>query len=105
MKETLAEIRARLQGGLLPFFGFCALVYFSYHTVQGEHGLIAHARVSDAIAKLEMEVEQTRAERERLEHRVALMAPESIDRDLLDERAREELGLNHRDDIVIYLND
>jgi cell division protein FtsB len=40
----------------------------------------------------------------RLERRVALLRPESLDRDMLEERARAVLNLARPEDRVILLN-
>jgi cell division protein FtsB len=42
-----------------------------------------------------------RAERDALDHRVGLLRPEHLDRDMLDERAREMLNLAGPNEIVI----
>ena len=42
-----------------------------------------------------------REQRERLEHRVQLMEPDSLDPDLLEERARLMLNYGYPNDIVI----
>ena len=39
--------------------------------------------------------------RERLERDVSLLRPESLDPDMLDERARAILNLAHKDDLVM----
>ena len=40
--------------------------------------------------------------RERLRRRVELLHPEHLDPDMLDERARETLGLMHPDEVVVF---
>ena len=55
---------------------------------------IAAARSSEA---------ELAAERATLERRVALLRPESLDRDMLEERARAVLNLAHPDERVIFL--
>ena len=39
-----------------------------------------------------------------MERHVALMRPESLDRDMIDERAREALNMADAKDIVIFLD-
>ena len=95
------EIRRRVRPALAPFLLACAIVYFGYHLVQGERGLIAWLRLSQQIEKVELEVAGALAERWRLEQRVELLRPRLIDRDMLDERARRVLGLAHADEIVV----
>lgn len=80
----------------------CLIAYFGYHAVQGDLGLLAYLKLSHQIDALEAEAAVVSAERQALEHRVALMSPEGVDPDLLDERARYDLGFAHPDDLVIF---
>lgn len=102
MKRSLDEISGRLRAGLIPFLGFCVLAYFSYHTVQGQHGLISQAKLSEVVSRLDLEVSAVRSKRIELSNKIALLSLQNVDRDMLDERARRILGLSHRDDIIIY---
>jgi cell division protein FtsB len=77
------------------------LGYFGWHAFKGPRGF-AHEEVLEAQAKkLASERDELRAERKRLDRRVALMRPESIDPDMLDELARAELGYVKAGDLVI----
>lgn len=82
----------------------CAVVYFGYHAIQGDHGLITYLRYGQYIETLQSEYDRTVRAREALEHRVSLLRPQSLDPDLLEERARDVLGFAHPDDRVIYLD-
>ena len=78
--------------------------YFAYHAVEGDYGLFALGKLQDRVASLEGELATARSERERMEGRVALMRPESLDKDMIDERAREALNMADAKDIVIFLD-
>lgn len=78
-----------------------AFAYLGYHTLQGEHGLYALLVQKHRREVVETELAKTRAEREKLEHRVSLLRPETLDRDLLDEQSRRYLGVVGKDEIVI----
>jgi cell division protein FtsB len=80
-----------------------AVAYFGYHAVQGGRGLMAYARSSQDVVRAEQVLKLTEAERERLERRVRLLHPEHLDPDMLDERAREALGVLHPDEAVMFL--
>ncbi len=77
--------------------------YFAYHAVEGDYGLFALGKLQDRVDGLEADLKKARAERRRLEGHVALMRPESLDRDMIDERAREALNMANAKDIVIFL--
>lgn len=92
----------RLRHALIPAVCLVIMVYFAYHGVQGRHGLISWLGLSHEIEGLEADLARVTATRERLESHVALLRPESLDPDLLDERARGILGLANRDELTIF---
>ncbi len=96
------DIRRGLRRAIAPCLGFCALLYFSYHTVQGDRGVIAYLRLNGQLERAEMALMESNAARDILARRVELLRPENLDRDMLDEQARQILGLAHPDDLVIY---
>jgi len=96
------EMLRGLRRAITPCLGFCALLYFSYHTVQGDRGIIAYLRLNAQLEKIEMALLKSNAERIILSGRVRLLRPEFLDRDMLDEQARYNLGLAHPDDLVIF---
>lgn len=79
------------------------IAYFGYHGVHGERGLRAHRNFNAEILALNTELAGLEAERKAIEARVDRFAPNSVDRDLLDEEARESLGWLHPNDRVIPL--
>ena len=95
------EVRRRLRHAAVPFFSACAVVYFGYHVVEGDRGLIAWLRVSQEIERAEGESALRGTELARLEKMVALLRPEALDSDMLDERSRMVLGLAHPDEIIV----
>ena len=83
---------------------FVALfAYFAYHALQGGNGLWALRDLDAEAARLSHEAAILHAERERLESRVALLRPDNLDPDLLDEEARRTLGFVRPDEVVILL--
>ena len=87
--------------GVAPALGVAVIGYFAYHLVHGDRGLVAWRDLSERIRETEAVARQVTAERQELERRVALLRPDSLDRDMLDERVREVLNLAHPDDLVI----
>jgi cell division protein FtsB len=74
-----------------PAIAGAAIAYFGYHLVLGPRGLLA---LEDARAKLGIRQEQlaqASAARERLQHRISLLEPGSVDPDLVEELARGQL--------------
>jgi cell division protein FtsB len=81
----------------LTLYTIAALVigYFGFNAYSGNHGLRAKQDLDQQIAQLTGELATLKAERASWERRVSLLKPESIDPDMLDERAR--LLLNYAD--------
>jgi cell division protein FtsB len=95
--------RTRPAFGVMIFFAvaFSLGAYFTFAAVQGNYGLFRRAEVQADAAKLraELEVLQTRVARmENMTHR---LSDEFLDLDLLDQQARDVLGLMRADEIVV----
>jgi cell division protein FtsB len=98
---VVEELKKRARYIAAPVLGVCLMGYFCYHLVQGERGLIAWLRLTNDIREAQQEAAAVHGEREALEHRVSHLRLESLDRDLLDERARATLNVARPDEIVI----
>ncbi len=90
---------------VLPALGVCGLVYLAYHGVQGERGLVAYTHLSARIAESRATLARLEETRQVLEQDVGLLLPSTLDRDMLDERARAMLGLARRDEVLILATD
>ena len=97
------ELRRQARAIVPPFLGVCMVGYFAYHAVQGERGLLAWFKLTAEIAEAQSRLAQVTAEHDALERRVDLLRPESLDPDMLEERARIVLNLVHPDERVILL--
>ena len=64
------------------------IAYFGINAFTGNHGLRAKQNLDQQIAQLNNELAALRAERAAWERRVSLLQSDSIDADMLDERAR-----------------
>jgi len=78
-------------------------VYFCYHAISGDRGLLAFIQANKQVDALQKEADTVRAERLQLEHRVSLLKPDSLDLDMLDEQARKLLGYAKKDETVYEL--
>ena len=86
--------RLRTVINTLALYTLAALVigYFGVNAFTGNHGLRARQDLDQQIAALSAELKVLRTERANWERRVSLLQPESIDADMLDERARALLN-------------
>ncbi|MGE4253109.1 MAG: septum formation initiator family protein [Parvibaculaceae bacterium] len=80
---------------LLGYFGWHG--YYGPRSFDHRDGLVAKA------AELDAKLTVVRGEREALERKVALMRPQSIDPDMLDELARSTLDYGKPADLVVKL--
>jgi cell division protein FtsB len=91
----------RVTAFLFPLLALGAGGYFGYHLQTGDHGLEARAVLQQRKEVLEGELAGLREVKQRLERDVALLRPDSLDPDMLDERARAILNLAHPDDLIM----
>lgn len=78
---------------ILNIFLFLLLAYFVFHSIYGNRGIIAYFSLNRQLEKAYSELNSLKAERVELEHRVKLLRPESLDKDMLDQEARRILGM------------
>jgi cell division protein FtsB len=78
----------------LALYSVAALVigYFGVNAYTGNHGLHAKQDLDQQIEQLDTELTALRTERSVWKRRVSLLKPESIEIDMLDERARALLN-------------
>ena len=77
--------------------------YFGVNAYTGNHGLKAQKDIDQQIGDLSAELKQLKAERSRWEHRVSLLKSESLDPDMVEERARVLLNYVHPRDVTLLL--
>lgn len=95
------EIRRRARQIAPQVLFACIAGYFAYHAVQGERGLLAYVQLQqqlDQAKAVDQELDRQRAE---LEQKVKLLRPDSLDPDMLEERAREVLNYTREDEVVV----
>lgn len=94
----------RLRRFLLPLVGLLVAAYFLYHVVESPQGLRTFMSNAEAIEDRQIVLNQLSATRDRMERNVAMLRPESLDPDLLDERVRSFLGYMRSDELTIFRN-
>ena len=101
--DLFGEIKRRARKVAGPVLGSLVVAYFVYGTVQGDRGLFAYFSMSQELTRAQTALSELRRTRLGLEQRVALLRPESLDLDLLEERARIVLDFVNPDDFVLVL--
>ena len=95
------EVSRKMRQIFGPLLGASVMAYFAYHGVQGDRGLIAWWNLSYEIQLADRDLMQITYQKELLDHRVSLLRPESLDRDMLEERSRIMLSVIHPHDFII----
>ena len=80
-----------------------AILYLGAHAVTGRQGLVAYVGLQAEEHVLEAQLATLEGERSQLEARAARLAPETLDLDYLEERARVLLAAGDHDDVVFSL--
>ncbi len=89
-------------GALFYFLGALMLgLYFTFAAVQGDYGLFKRIEVQSEGDALEVELAALREEVARMENLTTRLSDNFLDLDLLDEQARDVLGLIRADEVVI----
>jgi cell division protein FtsB len=85
-----------------PVLAACFLSYFGYHVVNGDLGIEAAKGFEQRRIERLAELEDVVKHRRDLEREVALMSDGSLEKDILDEKARYSLNVSRADEIVIF---
>jgi cell division protein FtsB len=96
------DLTGRLNHILGPLIALLVMLYFGYHIVQGERGLFSWMRLRQKITESEHHLAVIQSEKETLERQVYLLRPDSLDQDMLEERARKILNWGYPGEVVIY---
>ena len=75
--------------------------YFGVNAYTGERGLRARQDLNQQIATLTTAIDEAKAERAQWERRVGLLKSDSLDPDMLDERARALLDFADAHDLIL----
>lgn len=93
--------RSATRGLVLLMLLALYLGYFGLHAVSGTYGIRGKEGFDAEAAVLEAELAELRAETAAYERRAALLRPQSLNPDMIDERARRSLNVIGATDVVI----
>jgi cell division protein FtsB len=101
---THTRLKSFLTGLALYTIAAALIGYFGVNAYTGKYGLHAQAALDEEMVTLTSELARLKQERVALEHRVSLLRAQSLDPDMLDERARFQLEFAHPRDLVRVIN-
>src|ERR1700761_4049525 len=87
---------------LAPVIFATVFGYFGYHLVNGERGLLAMAQLQRETQIADQNLLEAETERKIWELRVSELRNQSLDPDMLDERARALLNYAGKDEIIVF---
>ncbi|MFP4273436.1 MAG: FtsB family cell division protein [Paracoccaceae bacterium] len=89
--------------GVILFFAVAVGLglYFTFAAVQGNYGLFRRAEIEVEAARLGERLAALQTEVARMENLTRRLSDDYLDLDLLDEQARDVLGLIRPDEIVV----
>lgn len=77
--------------------------YFVYHTIYGDRGLIALAKLSNDVQIKQQELDSLTKERIKLENKINVFNDKNMDLDLLDQQVRKILGYADPEETVLII--
>jgi len=95
-----SRLKSFLTGVALYTMAAALVGYFGVNAYTGKYGLNARQELDQEIISLTAELARLKRERAEGEQRVSLLRSESVDPDLLDERARFQLDYANPHDLV-----
>ena len=104
MRQTdVTRTRKRPALGVVVFFAaaFGLGVYFTFAAVQGDFGLFRRAEIEAETKQLQRQLDLLNAQVAEMENLTKRLSDTYLDIDLLDQQARDVLGLLRADEIVV----
>ena len=93
--------RLSLSAIIIFLLAALASLYFAFAAVQGPSGLMRRIQLQAETEQLRADRDALQAEVDRMKNLTHRLSDDYLDIDLLDERAREVLGLMRPDEVII----
>ena len=93
--------RLSLSAIVIVLLAVLASLYFAFAAVQGPSGLMRRIQLKAETEQLRSDRDTLQAEVDRMKNLTNRLSDDYLDIDLLDERAREVLGLMRPDEVII----
>ncbi|MEM9469724.1 MAG: septum formation initiator family protein [Pseudomonadota bacterium] len=102
--RKLIQKRGILKQNMLMIIGLCLSFYFSFHLLAGERGYFRLMSLNHQMEQSTGEYALLSDQRAKLERKIVMMRPGSVDRDLLEERVRLVLGYRDSNEVILLQN-
>jgi cell division protein FtsB len=87
---------------LAPVIFATVFGYFGYHLVNGDRGLLAMVHLQRETEVAHQNLAEAETTRKIWERRVSELRNQSLDPDMIDERARILLNYARKDDLIVF---
>jgi cell division protein FtsB len=101
LKSFSRELKRQIRLAIVPALLLALTAVFAWQATQGDHGLIMREHRKAQLAQAQENLAAAKAERAMWERKVAGLTPSHLDKDALDQRARELLNLAGPKEIVV----
>ena len=101
--KIFSELRLKLRFILWPTIWATIILYITFHTIQGERGLISFMRIHGEVLAAKKTQQILISKKNRLQNKVTLLSSKSLDIDMLEERVRIMLGYSRPNETIILL--
>ncbi|WP_062226127.1 FtsB family cell division protein [Aureimonas frigidaquae] len=99
--RTRQKRKSRLGPFVVPVITMAVLAYFAMQSQEGRYGSDSKKEMAALLERREADLQRYTAERQALETRVRFLRDGSLERDMVDERARRALNMATEDEIVL----
>lgn len=95
------SVKSFFGGIVIPAISIAVAGYFGYHAFNGPRGYIAYQQASAQLAADNARLAVAQNQNGRLRHRIALLQPDHVDYDLVEELARGQLLASSPNQIAV----
>lgn len=99
------DVAIRRRWIVLLVLALLLLLYFAWHLITGQRGLMAWRQLDDNLHRASIMLSTLSAEEKSLEHRARLLRRDNLDLDMVEEQARHSLGYMEPDEKIILLKE
>ncbi|MEK9903859.1 MAG: septum formation initiator family protein [Rhodospirillales bacterium] len=99
--DLAQDLKKRLRAVVLPFLFACIAIYFGFHFVRNDNGLLALRAYDQRLDEAKIVLAQLTAERASLEKETQALRPSNIQLDALAEQARVRLNMGWPSEVLI----
>lgn len=86
---------------IVPSLCVAFLAYFGFHAYHGEFGIYSKYRLEARAVELQARLDTVKTQRLAIERRVQMLHDGTLEKDMLDEQARNALNMSHADELTI----